>query len=50
MGTMFPVFQVAPLTLLLQAMAALLIGAVAGVAPTIRAVHVNIVDGLRSIG
>lgn len=50
MGTMFPVFQVAPLTLLLQALAALLIGVVAGIAPTMRAVRVNIVEGLRSIG
>ncbi|SFU87463.1 ABC transporter permease [Pseudoduganella namucuonensis] len=50
MGTMFPVFQVAPATLPLQVLAALLIGVVAGIAPTLRAVNVNIVDGLRSIG
>jgi putative ABC transport system permease protein len=50
MGTLFPVFEVAPLTLLLQGLAALLIGVVAAIAPTLRAVRVNIVEGLRSIG
>ncbi|MYN45128.1 FtsX-like permease family protein [Pseudoduganella sp. FT93W] len=50
MGTMFPVFQVSQLTVLLQIAAALVIGAVAAIAPTIRAVRINIVDGLRSIG
>ncbi len=50
MGTLFPVFEVAPQTLLLQVAAALAVGLVAGVAPTLRAARVNIVDGLRSIG
>ncbi|MBY0556209.1 MAG: ABC transporter permease [Burkholderiaceae bacterium] len=50
MGTMFPVFEVSQLTVLQQLLAALAIGAVAAIAPTIRAVRVNIVDGLRSIG
>ncbi len=50
MGTLFPVFEVAPDTLLMQAAAALAIGVVAAIAPTVRAARVNIVDGLRSIG
>lgn len=50
MGTMFPVFEVAPLTVLQQVLAALGIGVVAAIAPTLRAIRVNIVDGLRSIG
>ncbi|MBJ7310762.1 ABC transporter permease [Rugamonas sp. CCM 8940] len=50
LGTMFPVFEVAPLTVLQQVLAALGIGVVAAIAPTLRAIHVNIVDGLRSIG
>ncbi|RFP18386.1 MULTISPECIES: ABC transporter permease [unclassified Duganella] len=50
MGTMFPVFEVSQLTVVLQLLAALAIGAVAAIAPTIRAVRINIVDGLRSIG
>ena len=50
MGTMFPVFQVSHMTVLLQVVAALVIGAVAAIAPTVRAVRINIVDGLRSIG
>ena len=50
MGTMFPVFKVSQLTVLQQLLAALAIGTVAAVAPTIRAARVNIVEGLRSIG
>ncbi|MBV6323518.1 ABC transporter permease [Duganella violaceipulchra] len=50
MGTMFPVFEVSQLTVVQQVLAALAIGAVAAIAPTIRAVRINIVDGLRSIG
>lgn len=50
MGTMFPVFQVAPLTVLQQVLAALAVGVVAAIAPTLRATRVNIVEGLRSIG
>jgi len=50
MGTMFPVFEVAPLTVLQQVLAALVIGCVAAIAPTLRATRVNIVEGLRSIG
>ncbi|MYM85580.1 FtsX-like permease family protein [Rugamonas sp. FT82W] len=50
MGTMFPVFEVSRLTVLQQVLAALVIGTVAAIAPTIRAARINIVDGLRSIG
>jgi putative ABC transport system permease protein len=50
MGTMFPVFEVSQLTVIQQMLAALAIGAVAAIAPTLRAVRINIVDGLRSIG
>jgi putative ABC transport system permease protein len=49
MGTIFPVFEVAPATLAMQFVAALAVGLVAAVAPTLRAVRVNIVDGLRRI-
>ncbi|MFA9216419.1 MAG: ABC transporter permease [Sphingomonadaceae bacterium] len=50
MGTMFPVFKVSQLTVIQQLLAALAIGFVAAIAPTIRATRVNIVEGLRSIG
>jgi putative ABC transport system permease protein len=40
MGTMFPVFQVSQLTVLLQVAAALVIGAVAAIAPAMRAVRI----------
>jgi putative ABC transport system permease protein len=50
MGTLFPVFEVAPATTLLQLLSALAVGAVAAIAPTLRAANVNIVDGLRSVG
>jgi putative ABC transport system permease protein len=50
LGTMFPVFQVAPATLAMQAGAALLVGLVSGAVPAIRAARMRILDGLRSIG
>jgi putative ABC transport system permease protein len=50
MGTMFPVFEVSQLTVIQQLLAALAIGAVAAIAPTLRAVRINIVEGLRSVG
>jgi putative ABC transport system permease protein len=50
MGTMFPVFEVTQLTVLQQVLAALVIGLIAAIAPTLRAIRVNIVEGLRSIG
>lgn len=50
MGTMFPVFEVTRLTVIQQILAALAIGLVAAIAPTLRAARTNIVEGLRSIG
>jgi putative ABC transport system permease protein len=50
LGTMFPIFHVAPATLAMQAGAALAIGLVAGAIPAIRAARMRILDGLRSIG
>lgn len=50
MGTMFPVFEVSRLTVVQQILAALAIGLVAAIAPTLRATRINIVEGLRSIG
>jgi len=50
MGTMFPVFEVTRLTVLQQMLAAMVIGVIAAIAPTVRAIRVNIVEGLRSIG
>jgi putative ABC transport system permease protein len=50
MGTMFPVFEVTRLTVIQQILAALAVGLVAAIAPTLRATRVNIVEGLRSIG
>lgn len=48
-GTVFPVFEVAPDTALWQMAAALGIGVLAAILPAVRAVQVNIVEGLRSI-
>jgi putative ABC transport system permease protein len=50
MGSLFPVFEVSSHTPLLQLLAALAIGLVAAFVPALRAVRVNIVEGLRSIG
>jgi putative ABC transport system permease protein len=50
MGTMFPVFDVAPRTVALQALAALGVALMAALAPALRAARVRIVDGLRNIG
>ena len=50
MGTLFPVFEIGPETLALQVGAALVVGLVAAIAPTLRSINVNIVEGLRSIG
>jgi putative ABC transport system permease protein len=50
MGTLFPVFELSPETVAMQAGAALLVGAVAALLPGWRAARVRIVDGLRSIG
>ncbi|HXE95492.1 MAG TPA: ABC transporter permease [Dongiaceae bacterium] len=50
MGNFFPVFQVDPLTLQLDLVFCLIVGIVAGIFPTWRAVHIKIADGLRRVG
>jgi putative ABC transport system permease protein len=49
-GTLFPVFNVAPETVLLQVAAAVAVGLAAAIVPSVRAGRVKIVDGLRYIG
>ncbi len=49
MGTLFPIFFVAPQTVMMQAGAALLMGLIAAAVPAWRAATMNIVKGLRSI-
>jgi putative ABC transport system permease protein len=48
--TMFPVIAVAPVTIALALTAAGLCGIAAAVAPTVRAVRLPIVNGLRTVG
>lgn len=50
MGTLFPVFEIAPETIALQIASALAVGIIAAIVPTLRSARVNIVEGLRSIG
>jgi putative ABC transport system permease protein len=50
MGSFFPVFKVAPETVAMQAASAVVVGLLAGLAPSVRAARVNIVEGLRHIG
>jgi putative ABC transport system permease protein len=49
MGTLFPVFYVSQSTVLMQAVAAVVIGVVAAGVPAWRAARIRIVDGLRAI-
>ena len=49
-GTLLPVFRVSELTLLLQLLAALLVGAVAAAWPAWRISRIDIVAGLRHVG
>src|SRR3954469_23867695 len=50
MGSLFPVFYVNAETLYMQIAAGLIVGLVAAVLPCVRAAHIRIVDGLRSVG
>jgi putative ABC transport system permease protein len=50
LGNLFPVFNVSSETLYMQCAAGLIVGAVAALVPCVRAAHVRIVDGLRSVG
>ena len=50
LGTFFPVFNVAPETVMMQVAAALAVGVLAGILPALRASRVRIVEGLRYIG
>ncbi len=49
-GTLFPVFQVSTLTMALQLLAALTVGAVAAAWPAWRMSRIDIVAGLRHVG
>jgi putative ABC transport system permease protein len=50
MGTFFPAFEIAPQIMAQQIGAALAVGIIAAILPTLRSMHVNIVEGLRSAG
>jgi putative ABC transport system permease protein len=50
LSAMFPVFKVAPDTVALQALAAVVVGLAAGSLPSVRAARVRIVEGLRYVG
>ncbi|MBZ0156929.1 MAG: ABC transporter permease [Alphaproteobacteria bacterium] len=50
LGQFFPVFNVAPGTVYLDIAASVVVGLVAAVVPTLRAVRIRIADGLRRIG
>ncbi len=50
LGNYFPVFRIAPETLYLDVAVSILIGAVAAIVPSWRAVRIRIADGLRRIG
>jgi putative ABC transport system permease protein len=46
----FPVFQVTQVTVMLDLLAALIVGVIAGIFPTWRGVTIRVADGLRRIG
>lgn len=50
MGSLFPVFNVSNETISMQLAAACLVGLIAALVPSWKAMHVRIVDGLRSVG
>ena len=49
MGTMFPVFNISPNTVMLQMLCALIVGVLAAIVPARRAATVRIVEGLRAV-
>ena len=50
MGTLFPVFNVSTETMAMQMTAALVVGLVAALVPSVRASRMRIIDGLRAVG
>lgn len=50
MGTIFPVFEISWETMAQQAGAAVIVGIVSAILPTLRSTRINIVEGLRSVG
>ena len=50
LGSLFPVFNVNAETLYMQLASGLIVGVVAALVPCVRAAHMRIVDGLRSVG
>jgi putative ABC transport system permease protein len=50
LGNYFPVFRVAPETVYLDIAVSALVGGVAAVVPTFRAINIKIADGLRRLG
>lgn len=50
LGTLFPVFGVSRYTMFMQLVAALVVGVVAAVFPSIQTARLRIVDGLRNVG
>jgi putative ABC transport system permease protein len=49
MGSLFPVFNVSPQTVLLQAACAAAVGVVAAAVPAVKASRVRIAEGLRAV-
>jgi putative ABC transport system permease protein len=50
MGNFFPVFQVERSTLYMDLAFCLIVGGIAGIFPTWRAIRIKIADGLRRVG
>lgn len=50
MGTFFPIFNISMRTIYMDIAAAVVVGLVSAVVPTVRAVKIRIADGLRRIG
>jgi len=50
MGTLFPIFYVSHKTVVMQSVAAVVVGCAAAIGPAVRAGRVRIAEGLRAIG